>query len=149
MPEFQQPRIRIMLNSYEQQLMNARRMAKYKVKKRIAEGLDPHDPDPSIKRAASTTKIAEELYMALLFYPDAHPAIVEEIREELSQALGSRVEFTYPPGGTMRIAVQGENGLRHLDAEEQAMAREILKKITGAKVAKGLIENYAGLTGQI
>lgn len=149
MPDFQQSRLRAMLNSYEQQLINARRLAKAKVRKRIAEGLDPDDPDPAPKRATNAIQIAEALYMELLFYPDAHPAIVEEIREELSQALGRRVEFTYPAGGTMRIAVRDENGLRHLEKEEQEQARDILRRITGTKVSEGLFENRTGINTRI
>ncbi|MBD5640937.1 MAG: hypothetical protein HDQ91_00770 [Desulfovibrio sp.] len=149
MPDFQQTRLKLMLNSYERQLINARRLAKFRVRRRLEAGLDPDDPDPGPNRAARATQIAEALYMELLFYPDAHPAIVEEIREELSQALGRRVEFTYPPGGTMRIAVREENGLRHLDTEEQTRARETLRRITGAKVAEGLFENHAGINTRI
>lgn len=139
---------RIMLHMYEQNLINARRLARYKVRMRLAEGLEPDDPDPAIKRKAFATQIAQELYDSLLFYPDSNP-VVEEIRSELSEALGKKVEFTYPPGDTLRIAVREKTGLRHLDAEEQRSARETLKRITSAKVDKGIIDNYAGIKTRV
>lgn len=143
MPESQSYRLRAMFNSYEQQLLAARRLAKARVRQRLAEGLDLDDPDPAPKRATNARQIAEALYLELIFSPDAHPAIVEEIREELSQALGRRVEFTYPPGGTLRMAVRDENGLRHLEKAEQEQAREVLRRITSSKVAGNLLDNSA------
>lgn len=143
-----QYRQRIMLHTYEQNLMNVRRIARYKVRMRLAQGLEPDDPDPAPKRKASARQIAQELYDSLLFYPDANP-VVEEIRNELSEALGKKVEFTYPPGGTLRIAVREKTGLRHLDADEQASARETLKRITDAKVDKSLIVHQTGIKTSI
>lgn len=139
---------RIMLQTYEQNLINARRLARYKVRKRLEAGLSPDDPDPSQKRRVFATKIAQELYDSLLFYPESNP-VVEEIRQELSEALGKRVEFTYPPGGTLRIAVREKTGLRHLDDEEQRSARETLRRITDAKVDESMIENHAGINTRL
>ncbi len=44
--------MRIMLQCYEQQLLAARRLARFRVKRRLAEGLKPQDPDPSVNRRA-------------------------------------------------------------------------------------------------
>lgn len=139
---------RIMLHTYEQNLHNARRLARYKVRMRLAEGLEPDDPDPAQKRRHFAHQIAQELYDSLLFYPGSNP-VVDEIREELGQALGKKVEFTYPPGGTMRIAVREEGGLRHLEPEEQAIARETLKRITDARVDKGLLTIHTGINTRL
>lgn len=144
MAEKQQPKMRIMLNSYEQQLMAARRMARFKVRQRLAEGLEPDDPDMSWKRQVFANKISQELFDSLLFYPDASP-VVDEIREELSAALGKKVEFTYPPGGTLHLAVREDGHLRKLNAQEQEAARIVLKRITGAKVDKTLFENHMSI----
>lgn len=144
MDEKQDPRRRLMLHSYEQQLLTARRLAKHKVRMRLAEGLEPDDPDPAPRRMAFSSRISQELYDSLLFYPNANP-VVEEIREELSQELGRRIEFTYPPGGTLRLAVRDENGLRHLNTEEQTRARLILRRLTQDKVTKGLVEVHDGI----
>lgn len=139
---------RIMLHTYEQNLGNARRLARFKVRMRLQAGLEPDDPDPAPKRKVFATKIAQELYDHLLFYPGANP-VVEEIREELSAALGMRVEFTYPPGSTLRIVARDENGPRQLAPEEQRKAREVLKRITDAKVDEGLMENHAGINTRL
>lgn len=148
MNDYGQAKLKNVLNSYERQIINARKLARYKVRMRLAQGLEPDDPDPLPKRREFATKIAQELYDSLLFYPDANP-VVEEIRKELSEALGQKVEFTYPPGGTLRIAVREKTGLRHLDAEEQAQARETLRRITNNKVDQGLIENHASIKTRI
>lgn len=139
---------RLMLHTYEQNLRNVRLLARYKVRKRLAEGLEPDDPDPAQSRKKFATHIAQELYDSLLFYPGSNP-VVDEIREELSQVLGKKVEFTYPPGGTLRIAVREETGLRHLEPEEQALAREHLKRITDARVDKGLLTIHTGINTRL
>lgn len=139
---------KIMLQTYRQNLIAARRLARYTVRKRIEQGLSPDDPDPSHKRKAFTTKIAQELYDSLLFYPDSSP-VVEEIRSELGEALGKTIEFTYPPGGTLRIAVREKAGLRQLNDEEQRTARETLRRITSAKVDEGLVNRNSGFNTRI
>lgn len=135
---------RIMLHSYEQQLQAARRMARYTVRKRLAEGLEPADPNPAIKRRAFTSRIAQELFDSLMFYPDASP-VVEDIRRELSEALNRKVEFTYPPGGTLSIAVREDGELRKLTDSEQQAAKAVLKRITHAKVGNTLFESHMGI----
>ena len=54
--------MRIMLQGYEQQLLAARRLARFRVRRRLAEGLEPQDPDPSVKRRAYVEKVAQELF---------------------------------------------------------------------------------------
>lgn len=143
-----QYRQKIMLHTYEQHLINARRLARYKVRMRLAEGLEPDDPDPAAKKRVFASQISQELFDSLLFYPDSNP-VVEEIRQELSEALGKKVEFTYPPGSSLRIAVREKTGLRHLDDEEQRSARETLKRITDARVDRDLVENRSGINTRI
>lgn len=135
---------RVMLHSYQQQLQAARKMARYTVRKRLAEGLEPDDPNPSIKRHAFTSQISQELFDSLMFYPDASP-VVEEIREELATALDKKVEFTYPPGGTLRIAVRENGELRKLNDTEQLAAKSALRHITHAKVGRTLFESHMGI----
>ncbi len=144
MTNIEQNKKRAMLHSYEQQLQAARKMARYTVRKRLAAGLDPDDPNPGEKRHAFTSQISQELFDSLMFYPNASP-VVEDIREELAQALNRKVEFTYPPGDTLRIAVREENGLRRLNENEQAAARAALKRITHTKVGNTLFESRMGI----
>ena len=74
--------MRIMLQGYEQQLLAARRLARFRVRRRLAEGLEPQDPDPSVKRRAYVEKVAQELFDSLIFTGSDNP-VVEEIRREM------------------------------------------------------------------
>lgn len=131
--------MRIMLQCYEQQLLAARRLARFRVKRRLAEGLKPQDPDPSVNRRAFVEKVARELYDTLIFTGSSNP-VVEEIRAELSRAVGLEVEFTYPPGARLRIVAIGPDGQRPLGAEEERRARHALWRITRQKVDQSMLE---------
>lgn len=135
-------------NSYEKQLQAARRLARHTVRKRLEQGLEPDDPDASLKKQHFANAISQELFDSLLFYPGANP-VVEEVREELAQSLGRKVEFTYPPGDTMRVAVRENGKLRSLNAEEQLQARAILKRITDLKIGQTLFDNHMGIKTRI
>lgn len=127
------PLKRIVLQSYQQQLMSARLLARHCVKTRLREGLEENDPDPAPKRQAFVNKIAGELFDSLMFYPNANP-VVDEIRMELSQALGKNLEFTYPPGDRLRLVLRESGEVRPLTDDEQRAALKVLKEITGQKV---------------
>lgn len=139
MPDMRALQMRIMLQSYEQQLLAARRLARFRVKRRLAEGEKPQDPDPSINRRVYVEKVARELYDTLIFTGSSNP-VVEEIRAELSEALGLDVGFTYPPGARLRIVANGPQGQRPLSAEEEKRARHALWRITRQKVDQGMLE---------
>lgn len=143
MQDKRDPSQRMALHFYEQQLLTARRLARHKVRMRLAEGLGPDDPDPAPKRQAFSSAISQELYDSLLFYPSPNP-IVEEIRTKLSALLGKQVEFTYPPGSTLKLAVREDGKLRHLTAEEQAQARILLRRITKDKIDKDIMSDFPG-----
>lgn len=131
--------MRIMFQCYEQQLLAARRLARFRVKRRLAEGLKPQDPDPSVNRRVFVEKVARELYDTLIFTGSSNP-VVEEIRAELSEAVGLEVEFTYPPGARLRIVASGPDGQRPLSAEEERRARHALWRITRQKVDQSMLE---------
>lgn len=137
-------RKKIMLHSYEQQLQAARRMARYTVRKRLQEGLDPDDPDPAVARGHFKSKIAQELFDSLMFFPDANP-VVDEIRQQLGVALQKQIEFTYPPGGRLCLAVREKGSLRKLTAQEQHEASLLLRRLTSEKVEHSLAENRMGI----
>ena len=90
--------VRMMLQGYEQQLLAARRLARLRMRRRMAAGDDPNDPDPAARRHLMVEKVARELYEALLYTGSDNP-VVEEIRQELGREVGQDVQFTYPPGG--------------------------------------------------
>ena len=139
MPDMHTLQMRIMLQSYEQQLLAARRLARFRVKRRLAEGEKPQDPDPSVNRRVFVEKVARELYDTLIFTGSSNP-VVEEIRAELSQAIGLEVSFTYPPGARLRIVASGPDGQRPLSAEEERRARHALWRITRQKVDQSMLE---------
>lgn len=139
MADMQTLQMRIMLQSYEQQLLAARRLARFRVKRRLAEGLKPQDPDPSVKRRAFVEKVARELYETLIFTGSDNP-VVEEIRKELSQSVGFEVEFAYPPGCRLCILAVEPDGSRPLNHEEEREARHALWRITRQKVDQSMLE---------
>lgn len=133
----------MVLKRYEEQLLAARRLARFRVKMRMAEGLSVQDPDPGIRRKGFVEKVAQELYDSLIFTGSDNP-VVDEIRRELSGELGENVEFTYPPGGRLRIVVRGPEGLRPLNREEQRRAKQVLWRITRQKVDGHMLEKSYG-----
>lgn len=135
---------RAMLRSYEQQLLAARRLARFRVRRRLAQGEEPNDPDPNIKRRAYVEQVAQELYDILIFTGSDNP-MVEEIRQELSDAVGMEVAFTYPPGEKLCIVGKGPNGPRALTEEEQRRTRSALWRITRQKVDQSMLVKPLGL----
>lgn len=132
---------RMMLNSYEQQLLAARRLARMRVTMRIREGLDADEPepDPAIKRRSYVEQVAFELFQSLLFTGSDNP-VVEDIRKDLSRKLGREVHFTYPPGGRLKIVAEGANGPVPLSREEQLRCRQVLEGITRQRVDQSMLE---------
>lgn len=135
------------VKSYEQQLNVARHLASFKARARIKEavlegnyleqirieeGLASIDPDPSLKRKDYVKRAAQALFMGLIFNGDASP-ITDDIRKELSAILGVEVEFTYPPGGRMKLAVRENGKARELTEDEQRLVIPELRRITSQK----------------
>ncbi|CAI3238500.1 DVU0524 family FlgM-associated protein [Desulfovibrio legallii] len=143
MPDTTTARLRIMLQGYEQQLLAARRLARFRVRRRLAAGEDPREPDPLPKRHATVEQVARELYDMLLYTGSDNP-VVEDIRQELSQELGREVHFTYPPDGSLCILGQGPDGTGALTPEQQRAARHALWRITRRRVDKGVLRPAPG-----
>lgn len=117
-----------MLQSYETQLLAARRIAKFRVRKRIESGAHPFDPDPAPKRRQYRDKAAQELLDAMIFTGTGNP-IVDAVKEELGKRLGLEIEFVYVPGEMLMKVVARENGaLRQLTPEERAQAEPVLSQ---------------------
>ena len=131
--------LRMMLQGYEQQLLAARRLARFRVRRRIAEGEDPTEPDPSIKRHAMVEQVARELYETLIYTGSDNP-VVEEIRQELSREVGQEVQFTYLPGGKLRVVGMGAEGLEPLPEEALRAVRNALWRITRQKVEESMLD---------
>lgn len=139
---------RIMLKSYEQQLNVARHLASFKARarireamlngddetrRRLEEGIESIDPDPSVKRGDFVKQAAEALFISLVFSGDSNP-ITEDIRADLSRALDKDVEFTYPPGGRMRLVIKEGDSRRPLTEEEQRLITPVLRHVTSQKM---------------
>ncbi|MDR1660354.1 MAG: hypothetical protein LBR94_08495 [Desulfovibrio sp.] len=131
-------RLRIMLREYEQQLLSARRLARLRVRRRLAEGLDPEDPDPSIKRRLFVEKTARELYETLIFTSSENP-VIEDIRAEFGKLLGKSARFTYPPGERLNIVLEGADGLELLSEDEQRRARHLLWQVTRQLIEQSML----------
>ena len=113
------------------------------VRRRLAAGEDPREPDPLPKRHATVEQVARELYDMLLYTGSDNP-VVEDIRQELSQELGREVHFTYPPDGSLCILGQGPDGTGALTPEQQRAARHALWRITRRRVDKGVLRPAPG-----
>lgn len=136
-------RLRTMLQGYEQQLLAARRLARFRARRRLAVGEDPREPDPTPKRRATVEQVARELYDMLLYTGSDNP-VVEDIRRELSKEVGREVRFTYPPGGSLCVVAQGPDAAEALTAEQQRAARRALWGITRRRVEAGVLDPAAG-----
>lgn len=127
------PTLQQALRDYDQQLLAARRLARFRVQKRLAAGLPPQDMDPSIKRNETVRNVARELYQSLIFTGSPNP-VVENILADLSLAMGRELEFTYPPGEDLCIVAKTATGLEPLSAEDQKKARALLERIVKTQV---------------
>lgn len=145
------------LKQYQRQLDVARRLTQSKVRSKIMEALlneepdraerlltavEPVDPDPAAKRRLTVKKAAEELFMSLIFSGGNNP-ITESVRAELSRVLDKEVEFTYPPGGKMRLVAREDTGVRTLTDAEQALVTPVLRKLTSQEVDNNMLGNRA------
>lgn len=132
-------RLRMMLQGYEQQLLAARRLAHFRVRRRVAKGENPDDPDPSIKRRSTVEQVARELYESLLYTGCDNP-VIDEIRQELSREVGQDVVFSYLPGSRLHMVGKDTEGLRPLNGETLRAARNALWRITRKKVEESMLD---------
>ncbi|MEG6503324.1 MULTISPECIES: DVU0524 family FlgM-associated protein [unclassified Desulfovibrio] len=139
MPDANSAKLRMMLQGYEQQLLAARRLARFRVRRRLAQGEDPNDPDPVAHRKACVEKVARELYETLIFTGSDNP-VVENIRKELGKEVGQEVVFTYPPGQRLHIVGEGPDGMEPLSEDVQRTTRHALWRIIREQVDKSMLE---------
>lgn len=139
MEESTTPQLRSMLRGYEQQLLTARRLARLRVKVRLAAGESPQDPDPEIKRRAYVEQVARELYESLIYTGSDNP-MVEEIRRELGKSVGQELLFTYPPGEQLLFVGCSPQGPRPLPKDAQQQTRFALWRITRQKVHQSMLD---------
>jgi hypothetical protein len=127
-----------MLRQYERQLLNARRLARYRIALRLAQG-DAVFTDPEEERRRTVEKVAKELYEHLIFTGSDNP-VAELIRKELSVSAGAPLHFQYAPGeAALQLIREGSFGPEAVSTHEKAQLLEQLWRITLAKVDETML----------
>lgn len=99
-----------MLAHYGKQLVSARRLARYE--HLVGRQMPPEDA-ALFRRKAMVERITHEIVENLIFSGSENP-VVDDVRQQLEQQLGKRIEFQYPPGSLdYRIYVLADSGERH------------------------------------
>ena len=131
--------VRKMLRQYERQLLNARRLARYRTALRLAQGIE-EDPEPKeVRRRKVVEKVARELYEHLIFTGSDNP-VAQSIRDELSETAGTRLTFQYTPGEAALLLVKdGGHGPEEVSALEKARLLDRLWHITLARVDQTML----------
>ncbi|MDR2696091.1 MAG: hypothetical protein LBC79_06900 [Deltaproteobacteria bacterium] len=131
--------VRNMLRQYERQLLNARRLARYRMALRLAQG-DAEPPEPKeVLRRRMVEKVAREMYEHLLFTGSENP-VAESIRQDLSASAGARLHFQYTPGeAALQLVREGSLGPEEVSQHEKARLLEKLWHITLAKVDETML----------
>lgn len=136
----QSMRMRQVLQKYDQQLLTARRLARFRARVQQKNGLEIEEPDPAIKRKDFVESVASEMFTALLFtgIPDA---LMEEIRQELCKVFKKEFEFVFPPNSNLCIYINDGKKRRQLTAEESQIVSKALAAITSQKVDKSMLKS--------
>ncbi len=126
--------IRNMLLKYDQQLVTARRLARYKEALRKARGGEGESIPPDVKRAVMVERIAREVMESLLLSGSDNP-IVREITAQLEQEVGEKLHFRYPPTELdLQVYRETPEGLVEVTPAEKAVFMEKLWQISLDKV---------------
>lgn len=131
--------LRLMVQQYETQLLAARRLARYRRARRLAEGEEEPRIDPEVRRRAMVERVARELYEMILFTGSENP-VVDKIRERMTPIMGAKMRFTYPPGDDkLALVCEDSEGPRALTAEEQEKAVQALWHLTMRAVDESML----------
>ena len=131
--------VRNMLRQYERQLLNARRLARYRMALRLAQGNADPPESKQIRRRRLVEKVARELYEHLLFTGSENP-VAETIRKELSVSAGAHLHFQYTPGeAALQLVREGSSGPEEVSPHEKARLLDKLWHITLAKVDETML----------
>lgn len=133
-------RMQQVLQKYEQQLLTARRLARFRARTQARAGEDPQEPDPSIKRRQYVESVASEMFTSLLFTGIADN-LMEEIRQELCEKFKKDFEFVFPPNSNLCIYIREGDSRRQLTTEEVQVVSAALAAITSKKVDNSMIKN--------
>lgn len=133
-------RMRQVLQKYDQQLLTARRLARFRARNQQRNGLDVQEPDPAIKRKDFVESVASEMFTALLFtgIPDE---LMEEIRQELCKVFKKDFEFVFPPNSNLCIYMKDGKKRRQLTTEEAQVVSRALAAIMSQKIDKSMLKS--------
>ena len=131
--------LRLMLQQYESQLLSARRLARFRRARRLAEGDAQPRIDPVVRRRAMVERVARELFETIVFTGSDNP-VVDKIRERMTPLVGTRVRFTYPADAE-RVTLVSEEGeaLRPMSGEEEKRAMKALWYLTLRAVDESML----------
>ena len=131
--------VRNMLRQYERQLLNARRLARYRMALRLAQGAAEEPESREVRRRRLVEKVARELYEHLLFTGSQNP-VADSIREELCVNAGAHLQFQYAPGeAALHLIREGSAGPEEVSPHEKARLLDKLWHITLAKVDQTML----------
>lgn len=131
--------LRHMLQQYETQLMAARRLARYRRARRLADGGEEPPMDPQVRRRAMVERVARELYDTILFTGTDNP-VLGKICDRMGVVLGGEVRFRYPPGEEqVQILRESPSGVRPLQGEEHSRALQDLWRVTLLAVDESMV----------
>ena len=131
--------VRNMLRQYERQLLNARRLARYRMALRLARGDAEPQESEEIRRRRLVEKVARELYEHLLYTGSENP-VADSIRKELAVSAGTHLQFQYTPGeAALQLIREGSAGPEAVSQHEKARLLDKLWHITLAKVDETML----------
>lgn len=136
------------LDKYNQQLLAARQLARFRAKTRAAVGLDIAEPERGLGRNKKISSVVEELSLSLMFTGNKFP-LLEDVRAELSRQLNKEVEFVYPPGKRVKFYIREAGCLRKLTEEEKAFVDKAVAGITRQKVDDNMANHPARIDNEV
>ena len=123
-----------MLMGYDRQLVNARRLARYRHSLRAARGEEEPSIPPEVKRRELVERVAREIVENLIISGSRNP-VVEDIKAQLQADMGQPIYFTYPPTEhDLQIFRETDQGPVEVDTQEKGVILHKLWKITLDKV---------------
>lgn len=128
------PQARKRLRGYEEQLLAARRLARFRAQRRAAE--NQADPTEAERRLQEyITQVAHEMYSRLMYTGSENPE-AETIRRTMGETLGQEVEFVYPPGRELHLVLH--DGEKTYMEPSTAYTRQALWRATLQVVENGV-----------
>ena len=122
--------VRNMLQQYDRQLVNARRLARFKRSLRASGAEDEVTISREAKRRELVERVAREIVENLVITGSDNP-IVSDIKRRLEKEFAQKLQFTYPPADEdLQIFKDTGEGHEEVTSEEKVMILNRLWAIT-------------------